>query len=279
MTSCLNEKHLPVNHFKWWYVLLAYAISVLVLIGLSVLGGVFGVDGSLGGQWASCLQFVLFAVFCVGCVWVFQGRPLASDWGLIGGQAKRILLFIFSFTFLFLVVSYTLEAIFDSMAKASRTSFLGLGLDGDASITIPMILTITVFAPIGEEFLYRGLMFRALRDGLTKYISLKNTILIAIVLSAFAFAFSHGNTEQKPQLGALVLMGVLLALAYQFTGSLFAPIMIHSLNNTSVLLIGAFMYKDAVSVSPVMLGLMAFGPVMTLVLVWGVSRVLPKVDH
>lgn len=278
MFQSLNDKYLSVSQFKLWYVLVAYLISMVAPVGLSVLGGLFGFEGSFGGKWASCLQFVLFAVLCIGFVWAIQGRPLASDWGLMFNQPKRILFFVLAFSVLFLAVSYALEAVFEPMAKASKQGFVGLGLD-HSSIAIPLILTVTVFAPIGEEFLYRGLMFRALRDGLTKYLSLKHTIMVAIVLSALAFAFSHGGTEQKPQLAALALMGVLLALSYQLTGSLIAPIMIHSINNTCVLLIGSWMYKDAVTVSPAMLGLIALGPVITFVLVWGGSRVLPKSAH
>lgn len=279
MKTLLNEKYLPVGLFKTGYVLVAYLTSVLTLISLSFLGGAFGLEGSLGGSWAPCLQFILFVVLCVGFVWLLQGRPLASDWGLIWSQPKRIVFFAFSFSALFLAVSYGLESMFESMAEASKKSFLSVGLDGKMAEVMPLILAITVLAPIGEEVLYRGLMFRAFRDGLTRYLPLKYTIWIAVTLSAIAFALSHGNIDQKPQLGALVLMGVLLAVAYQLTGSLFTTVITHSVNNTVVLLLGAVMYKDTVNVPISTLCLIALGPVLSFFLMRVLTQVLPKVSR
>lgn len=276
MSQLMNEKHLPISAFKTWYVLVAYLIAMLALIGLSFLGDAFGLEGSLGGNWAPCLQFILFVVLCVGFVWLLQGRPVVSDWGLTLSQPKRIALFSLGFAVFFLAVSYGLESVFEPMAEASKKGFLSFGLGSTTAEAIPLVLTMTVLAPIGEEVLYRGLMFRAFRDGLTRYMPLKQTIWIAIILSAAAFAFSHGNIDQKPQLGALALMGVLLAVAYQFTGSLFTTVMMHSVNNTAVLLLGAWMYKDAVNVPVSTLGLIALGPVLSFLLMCVLKQVLPK---
>lgn len=279
MSLSLNEKYLPVSSFKVWYALIAYLIAFLTLIGLSLLGGVFGLEGSLGGNWAPCLQFILFVVLCVGIVWLLQGRPSASDWGLTLLQPKRIVLFALGFAALFLAVSYGLEFMFEPMADASKKGFLSFGLGGATVDVVPLILTITVFAPIGEEVLYRGLMFRAFRDGLTRYLPLKYTVWIAIILSAAAFALSHGNIDQKPQLGALALMGVLLAVAYQLTGSLFTTVIIHSINNSCVLLLGAWMYKDAVNVPASTLGLIALGPVLSFLLMCVLKQMVSKATH
>ncbi len=77
-----------------------------------------------------------------------------------------------------------------------------------------------VAAPIVEEFLFRGIVYRLLRDRLP--------VLGAVVVSAVAFALLHLII---PLIPALLAMGIVLAALVQRYDSLYPAILVHALNN------------------------------------------------
>ncbi len=94
------------------------------------------------------------------------------------------------------------------------------------------IICLGILTPIAEELVFRGLIFKRMREVLNR----KRAILI----SALIFGIYHGNLVQAVYGGVL---GALLAYAYEKYGSLKAPILAHMvLNLTSVILseIGGF---------------------------------------
>jgi membrane protease YdiL (CAAX protease family) len=88
-------------------------------------------------------------------------------------------------------------------------------------------LLVGVLAPIAEEFLFRGFLYRALRNGLG--------IAGAAIVSGLFFGGMHIDamtSERLLQVVPLALLGVLLALLYQFTGTLWSAIAVHATNNS-----------------------------------------------
>lgn len=83
-----------------------------------------------------------------------------------------------------------------------------------------LLLTVCIFAPFVEEFIYRGLFL----NGLLKRYSPK----IAITLSALIFAIAHRNIPQGIN---AFLLGLLLATVYYKTRSLYLCIFMHFINN------------------------------------------------
>ena len=96
--------------------------------------------------------------------------------------------------------------------------------------TILLFLTIGIVAPLIEEIMFRGIIF----DELEKKLSLKLTIL----LQGLLFGLFHMNLVQ----GAYAsVMGIFLGLSLIWTGSIWAPILIHLGNN---------LFSLALSVTP-----------------------------
>lgn len=85
---------------------------------------------------------------------------------------------------------------------------------------IYLLLTICIFAPLVEEFIYRGLFL----NGLLK----KYPPKVAIVLSALIFAIAHRNIPQGIN---AFLLGLLLATVYYKTHCLYICIFMHFINN------------------------------------------------
>lgn len=86
--------------------------------------------------------------------------------------------------------------------------------------SVTLILAACVGAPIVEEVLFRGLLYRPLRN-------LTNPGFAA-VFSALIFGVIHLHL---PSLPALVMLGFFFAIAYEVTGSLTVNIFMHALFN------------------------------------------------
>jgi membrane protease YdiL (CAAX protease family) len=85
-----------------------------------------------------------------------------------------------------------------------------------------MALLAVVAAPLVEEYLFRGLVFKGLRRTMRP--------AVAILASAAIFAIVHPPVSFVPVFG----LGVAAALAFEGSGSLLAPILAHALYNGAV---------------------------------------------
>jgi membrane protease YdiL (CAAX protease family) len=92
-----------------------------------------------------------------------------------------------------------------------------------------MLFQAVVLAPVLEEVLYRGLIFR------TFYSYHKN---IAHIVSAFLFGFSHiysglfsGDVTQMIHIIPYMTMGFVFSYAYEKRKNICVPILMHMLNN------------------------------------------------
>jgi membrane protease YdiL (CAAX protease family) len=97
-------------------------------------------------------------------------------------------------------------------------------LGGDASLTstdyLLLLLVGVLVAPIVEEFLFRGLIYRYFRG--------KRSVTYAVLLSAVIFAAAHFIPTLIP---ALFVLGIALALVAQRYDSIYPAMMLHALNN------------------------------------------------
>lgn len=89
-----------------------------------------------------------------------------------------------------------------------------------------MMLWVGIVAPIAEELIFRGLIFRRLLDEMR--------LGWAIGISAFLFGAYHGNVLQFLYAG---ILGACFAYCYYRLGNLWAPILLHiGANSWSVIL-------------------------------------------
>jgi membrane protease YdiL (CAAX protease family) len=95
------------------------------------------------------------------------------------------------------------------------------------AITVRIMIAISaiLIAPIAEEIVFRGYIYTT-----TKRFSGR---LFATLLSSLLFGVVHFNITA---LIPLIFLAIVLALAYELSGSLWAPISIHALFNASQIL-------------------------------------------
>ena len=79
-----------------------------------------------------------------------------------------------------------------------------------------MVVVACVGAPLAEEVIFRGYIY-----GVAKRFA---GIPLAVVFSGLLFGAVHMNLAA---LLPLTILGIILALAYEYTGSLWGPIAIH----------------------------------------------------
>jgi membrane protease YdiL (CAAX protease family) len=89
-----------------------------------------------------------------------------------------------------------------------------------------VIVNNVVLTPISEELLFRGVFYQALRRTMP--------VGSAIAVSAVVFALMHMSLVMFVP---FVLMGVLLGLVFEWSGSLIPTILLHACNNGIILLL------------------------------------------
>lgn len=107
-------------------------------------------------------------------------------------------------------------------------SYIKMTLDYPLYLTLAILFSI-VFAPITEEIFFRGFLFTYLR----KFFDSKG----AIVISAILFSLLHYSRAQGfgniPILLCLFILGLMLGFLYERQKSLYAPIALHAIFNTT----------------------------------------------
>ncbi len=98
-------------------------------------------------------------------------------------------------------------------------SYLGTGS------TVLEVIGVVIITPIAEEIFFRGVAYRLMRK--------KCSVALCVILSSVLFGLAHGNVLSFVY---TVPLGVLLAVSFEASGSIFVPILIHaSFNGASYL--------------------------------------------
>ncbi len=92
---------------------------------------------------------------------------------------------------------------------------------GSEAQKLAMVVAACVLAPVGEELLFRGYIYPVLKK--------HSDIYFSAVLSGVFFGLVHGHLWS---LVPLSILGVILAFVYEWSGSLWASILLHAAFNT-----------------------------------------------
>lgn len=171
--------------------------------------------GALGSVTAGNLLAVPVLVFWVSG----HGQNLSLSWKRADSFRKRILYLLaggiaVSILLNNLMIIGGLFRLFPSVAEVQESIY--------AQALWLQILGTGIIIPIAEELVYRGILYRRLRE--------YSGVRAAVLWSAVLFGVMHGNVVQGIYAG---LMGVFLAWAYEICGSFLAPVMIHIAANMS----------------------------------------------
>jgi membrane protease YdiL (CAAX protease family) len=165
------------------------------------------------------LAFVAAAVFFAQlgrnavAAWQFGLRP-TRDWAV---TAALVAATVVGFIVLSVVWSEVIHVPKEKLLKE-------LGAERDAVLLTFSALLTCVVAPTCEEFLFRGYMFRALRNW--------RGVWPAAILTGIAFGGIHAGSAPVEDLIPLAVLGIALCLLYNRTRSLYPCIAAHAINNS-----------------------------------------------
>ena len=183
-------------------------------------------------EWLQSIVFLVagimqFLIPCALLLYSFSFRANLFDafglkkvnWKLVT-RATLIGLFS-SFLFLFLLEKADYESVMFKIFGEGKQAAVDSLLNASSTPKLIAIgIVAVVAAPIGEEILFRGLL-----QGATK----KYTgAIFAIISSSLFFAVIHGHATN---LLPLFMVGAILAIVYEISGSLWTSITLHALFN------------------------------------------------
>jgi membrane protease YdiL (CAAX protease family) len=137
--------------------------------------------------------------------------------------------------------------------------------EGPGAVALAFV-AVTVGAPVAEELLFRGLLFRLARG--------RWGVLRGAVLTALFFGVAHWEPWS---LFGLVGLGLLLAMLYHWTGSLLAPMVAHGVHNAISLAVMLRWRDQLITQTPAAstgedLVLVALSGALLAVLLWWLNR-------
>lgn len=202
----------------WVELAVGLAVMALIAFGLAPLlsqlgmsGPTAGIVGGVVSGGGGLVAFAAAAMVRVRSWSAFGVRSTAARW-LVIGAAAGLVAFVARALTVYLV---TLVIDLETDTQASYAAGAGAGL---VSLALTM-LTLAVLTPIGEEFLFRGVVTSVL---------LRYGALIGVVGSAVVFALMHGINEVLP---AALIVGLIAAELYRRSGSIWPGVIMHMVYN------------------------------------------------
>lgn len=213
-----------------YLLLLFFALSFWVGLVTGLASSLLGLD--FNDPLLTYLVFILSFSLTAAAAWgylqrlglkprqLLGPRPRRYHWGLALGLVIPLICFslgsgLLSYALLYQAApDWTLEqaeSLLDLGQNTSQWPQLYRGLEAIALLLV---------APVAEEFLFRGVLLHRWAE--------KWGVLPALLLSSFLFGLGHANPI------GLTVVGLVWALLYLQSGSLWGPILAHLLNNAAV---------------------------------------------
>jgi hypothetical protein len=164
------------------------------------------------------LGFVIAAWFLARQV----GRVRPAMFGLRTASVRRSALIIVGSLLAFYALSEVWFSLLGSNGQEKELVKEIGGNGGTFEVLVACAVTCVV-APICEEFLFRGFVYRSLRNW--------RGVWPAALITGVLFGVVHGLSAPAVDLFPLAFLGIVLCFVYQRTGSLYPCIAMHVLNN------------------------------------------------
>lgn len=193
-------------------VLVICAIAVPMLLGRALAG--------LSTEWLLIVSQLLYLVPVLLYMAIKRVRP--GEWMPFRGMPLSVFFMLILFSFLLMPV-VTFINLCSMLFVANQVTEISVGLSGN-SVLLNLLL-MAVIPAISEEFMFRGIFYHAYRE---------KGVLMGALACGIVFGLLHLNFNQFSY--ALVL-GMILCLVVEATGSIFGSMTVHFvINGWNVLL-------------------------------------------
>lgn len=210
--------------WKPWTVGLAFTAAVaLALAGRAIVATDSTSNGALLGVGIVLIVVNVASVGVALLLAKMHGKPSAAGFGLRRPPLARAVGLLLAVGIGFTVASVLWVAALGLDGEDGQALTDRLGTDGALTILI-LIVVLTILAPLAEELLFRGYVFRALRNS--------QGVWPAAITTGVLFAATHIGWIPIAFMVPIVLFGIGLCLLYHWTASLYPGIALHALNNS-----------------------------------------------
>jgi uncharacterized protein len=224
------------NHLKVRHLILA---NLAITAGLGILLGML----RLNPDSSFFVPIVYIVSMTTTCVWAWRrcqhlqinvsdviGKlPTKVSWLKIIGLTVLVLAFSLGSGLVFLsLLSYLFPSLVTIFTQSSKVG--DLAASASLADKVWLFLVLVVFAPLTEEFLFRGIILNrwSQKWGMAK----------SLLATSLFFGFLHANPV------GLSMFGLVMGLLYLRTQTLWIPVICHTLNNLVVFLVTATSNSD-----------------------------------
>jgi uncharacterized protein len=239
-----------------------YAIAGF-LVGLVATFIVVGIAAAATGTTSSneSPAFTIVATVIQGAIFVgtavlfasFTARPRPWHFGLRRTRLWPAVGWAALGMFSFYLFAAVYSAAVHPHAKQGITESLGANT-GTVGLIVAGVMVIAV-APAAEEFFFRGFFYRALRS--------RFPVLVAALIDGTLFGVIHydfSGSDLLLILPPLAVLGFVLCLVYEQTGSILPTIALHSLNNTIAYGVQADAWGVSLALGPLVIAACMLAP-------------------
>ncbi len=199
--------------------------TLLVLLGGRLISIMTNATDTVGGILSPAAYFTTAGIYLslVLAIYLFVARRYG--WAALGWRRvpPRILLLVPLILLLaatgMALVNLAITLVVGEFENPQVMALTGGQPFGKVGLIVLLVL-VAGLVPLAEELLFRGVLYGMLRE--------RWGLAPAVLLSALLFAVAHLVPLLLP---ALFVMGLVLALLREYTGSLIPCIMLHSLQN------------------------------------------------
>jgi uncharacterized protein len=219
----------PAPDWPPWSAFVAFLAALfLTLVAIGVVAAVAGIESGDDTPALTIVATVVQGVFFVGAALVFARKvapPRPWHFGLRGAPFWRTVGWAAGGMVAFYVLTAIYAGVVQPDVEQDVTESLGAD-DGTVGLIAAGAMVIAI-APLVEEVFFRGFFYRALR---TRW-----PVAVAALVDGLVFGLIHYDFEGADGLlllPPLALLGVIFCLVYERTGTLYAVIGMHALNNS-----------------------------------------------
>jgi membrane protease YdiL (CAAX protease family) len=195
------------------------------IVGVVVASGLLAIPFALAGADLDSGGFIILGTIVQDAVMIGAAYFLTADLGsptprTFGLRPFRssALGWVFAAFVAYLILTTIYTVLVDPPSEQLPSGLENA--DQDLLLAVATGMLLVVVAPFAEELFFRGFLYQAFRNSFG--------VLPGALLSALIFGAIHFELFKLVQ---LAILGVILALLFEKTQSLWPPIMLHAVNN------------------------------------------------
>ncbi|HEX7291820.1 MAG TPA: CPBP family glutamic-type intramembrane protease [Conexibacter sp.] len=202
----------------------AFLFALMGAIGVGIVGAIFGASFDDPPPAVNIAATVVQDGAFIGAAVLFAGRAgrvLPAQFGLVRTRVGAAIGWMVAAYVTYVALGAAWAALIDTDAQDSLPD--SLGVDESTAALVAVCVLVTVIAPLAEEVFFRGYFFGALRNWRGPW--------PAALVTGLVFGAIHAGGTEPVFLVPLAILGFMLCVVRERTGSLLPCIALHAINN------------------------------------------------